>query len=155
MERRGFGRRGWHVLLAIHGRPELYLLIILPVDASAYCMSTRLAPPPCRPPIPLNEHTVWRCEKLAPGKSLQDRIGGEVVVRMVMCDEDRFDWQWGLALRPLDDGLCVWDQKWGIDDGSRFGADYERRHARETLHRRRVDMGCETHFQLARILSQQ
>lgn len=68
-------------------------------------------------------HTVWRRIRPRLGESVQYRIGGEIVVRMVTSNEGRLDRNAKFLLDLLYYSIRIRNEK---DDGGSFGA-YDQR----------------------------
>ena len=93
-----------YVLSAIYRWPKLDFLVILPVDASS---------------------DVWRGIEACRRESLQDWIGTEVVVRVMMSHEDGLEGVGSRLSNEFNYTQGIWNQKRWINQDGGLGADDE------------------------------
>lgn len=89
-----FARRFRDALLPKYGWPVLYLVVVFPVDA---------------------REDVRCCVKFGPREGIQDGVGGEEVVWMVVGYEDCFQRIGSRVLDPVDHRIGILHEEWGVD----------------------------------------
>lgn len=96
-----FPRRSRHIIFPENSRPELDLVVILPIDAGTY---------------------IWRSIKRSCRECLKDRVGAEVMIGVMVGYEDGLKGIGGCIFDPGDNGKSVGDEEGGVDEDGGFCA---------------------------------